>query len=156
MASKLSDLERAAIAEAIRAGKPRNEIAREFERSGYTITMVAREFNLAFNRLEMHHATDAIVAEAASRRALLAQKLLDDIDWLRSRLRQPHKVIGFTGGEACEVVVPEAPAGDVRNYFSAIGIALDRHLALDRHDRTDEGLSAVDVFLREVMVTRTP
>lgn len=155
MASKLSDPERAAIAEAIKAGKPRNEIAREFGRSGYTITMVAREFNLTFNRLETQTATDAAVAEAAARRARLASQLLDDIDWLRDRLRRPHKVIGFSAGEALAVQLDEAPAGDVRNYFVSLGVALDKHLALDRHDRTDDGMSAVDVFLREVMVTRT-
>ena len=142
--------EREEIIAAVKAGESSGEIARRFHRSKSTVWYIATEAGLSFERSEPKRATEARRADNAFRRTELARLLLDDIEWIRGRFRQPHRIVGFSGGEALFVNVDEAPAGDLRNYMAALGIAVDKHLALERHDGDDQGLAAVDAWLRSV------
>lgn len=84
-------------------------------------------------------------------RAVLAAGLLDDARKLRERAwsEYQHPMNGPEGPEIISLKLP--PLGEVRNAYTAIGIALDKHLAVQRHDADDQGgLAAVDQWLRGI------
>src|SRR5688500_5983787 len=76
--NRIPDDEREAIAAAIREGRPRNEIAREFNRSAGTVSNIATEFGLtdAFDRSATKNATEARQADNQALRAELSHRLL--------------------------------------------------------------------------------
>jgi hypothetical protein len=103
------------------------------------------------DRTATKSATEAKQADAASRRAGLIHRFMDEADKLLTELHRPHTVIGFSGGHALEVPLDEPPPGDKRSLMTAAAIAIDKSLALERHDHDEGGLAAVDAWLREVV-----
>lgn len=74
--TRLTDEERDQIADAIRAGKSRNEIARAFDRSAGTVTKIAKDRGLEFDRSLTADATRARQADAARLRAEIEAEML--------------------------------------------------------------------------------
>jgi hypothetical protein len=133
----LDPAKRAAILADIRAGTlSRNAIARKHDVAASTVTKLAKDTGdtTAFDRSQTEKATRAQEADSRSRRAELAAALLDDAAKLRARAWEPYTVVVGTAQGAERVTLDLPPLGDVRSAYTSIGIVVDKHLALDRHD----------------------
>lgn len=160
--AKLTPDEQQAILDLIDAGHTRNDIARRTHRSPGTITNIARANDRTFDRTETETATRARQVDMAARRAAIAAGLLDDVVRLRGELFAPcverRAMVVSRGGdrgsavEIVEVHHPRPPFADQQRIMTCVGIAVDKVLAIDRHDnQADEGLAAVDRWLREMI-----
>ncbi len=135
MPKPLDPDKRAAILDDIKAGtKSRNQIARDHGVSVSSVTKIARQEGLpgAFDRSRTRNATAAAVADHASRRAALAERLI---------------TLAETSMDQALAVLREASA---RDAAVVLGIAVDKHRALVDMDRDPEGLAAVDAWLRGI------
>jgi len=137
---------RQAIADAIRAGGKRNAIAREFNVSQGTVSGIAREHGLAFDRAAVAHATAAKQADNRARRAQLGELLLRDALVFRERALGGGKVVVPSG---VIVELPEQLPRDVRDLTSAIQANVKTHIELDRHDSDDEPVRSLISALGE-------
>jgi len=135
-ARPVTDADRAKVRELHAAGKSRNAIGRAIGRSGSTVSSIAADLGLSFERATTAEATRAQQLDNAARRAQFAALLLDDLFRLRERIWSPYTaLIGSKDGpQLIEVELPDA--GAVRNFMAAIGVAVDKHTALLRADDT--------------------
>jgi hypothetical protein len=125
-----------------------NEIARTLGRSTSSVSNVAREIGHDFGQINATRAHEARAAYGAERRALIAAKaaakaeeLIDDFD-----AEQPVNVPGSG------LVQSKLDAAGQRNRAQAAQLLVRTALDIDRHDRRDdEGLAAVDRWLRDVV-----
>lgn len=116
MPPPLDPTKRAAILEQIREGKPRNEIARDLGVSGSSVSKIARENELAFDRTKTEKATRARALDSKAARSVEAVESLA----VASDLRQ--RVLAARDGR------------DARDWATAYGIMSDKHMAFDRYD----------------------
>lgn len=82
----LSDAQREQIIDLARAGRKRNEIAREVGVSPSTVSRLAQAEGLTFDRTQTEKATKAHVADAKARRATLSLDMLGDLETARLRI----------------------------------------------------------------------
>lgn len=139
---RLPDDKRAAILADIKAGELGNrEIARRHGVSPGTVTNIARASRAAnvFERSQTEKATRAVVADNRAARAVLAADLLSDAQKLRHRAWSPYSYYerGREGPELVTLDLP--PLREVKEAYAALGISVQRHLELERHDSTDPG-----------------
>ena len=132
----LTDRDRDQVRALHSEGCNRNEIARRLGRAQSTVSKIARELGLAFDRSRTTAATEARQADAKARRTELANLALDDADAMRRR------ALAADSGR------------DARDYAAAYGVFIDRHLRLTEADADHQGLAAVDSWLRDI--TGTP
>ncbi|NUH35274.1 response regulator transcription factor [Streptomyces samsunensis] len=113
-------------------GLSRNEIARRMNRSGRTISVIAQDLGLSFDRTATEEATRARQADLAERRTILAEALIEDAMRLTERMWQPSVVFNIGGKENTytEQSVDEPPADAKRQLMAAAGAAIDRSLKL--------------------------
>ncbi|MFF5589719.1 helix-turn-helix domain-containing protein [Streptomyces hygroscopicus] len=113
-------------------GLSRNEIARRLQRSGRTISVIAADLGLSFDRAATEEATRARMADLAERRAILAEALQEDAERLTEQMWEPAKIYNFGGKDNTyeERDVPEPPADAKRLLMTAAGAAIDRSLKL--------------------------
>lgn len=142
MGKRLTDSEREQIADAIRAGEARNEIARRFGRSPDTVSRIAAAAGLDFDRTMTQNATAARKADTDARWEKLRGDLVVAAERLLGELEQPcvEQVVktlsGGTGmGSKVQIVkvthaVP--PFVDKQRIMVSVGIAVDKVLAMDR------------------------
>lgn len=131
-------------------GLSRNEIMRRTGRSGRTVSRIADEHGLSFERGEMvRAATEAKKIDAKAKRAALADKLLDDAERLRLQLWLPAHVYNFGGKENTyeEATIDRPTFADQRNIIQAISVAANASLKLDEYDRADGDLTGLDAWL---------
>lgn len=157
MPPRIPDTTRQAILTDIqaKAGSTRT-IAAKHGVSDATVRKIATEAGItdAFAREQTEKATRARVADMKAMRAAIAAELLGDVLRLRERAWEPYTVAMSAGGKdgGIELVTLERPPlGEVRNAYTAIGIALDKSLRLEQHDADVQGLAAVDAWLRDMM-----
>ncbi len=142
MPSRIPDKKRAAILADIqtRDGTCRG-LAKKHGVSTAFIRSVAAEAGIAdaFSREKTENATRAVVADSRARRAAIAQRLLDKADGLLDLMDRPYAVFAFAGrdGDYREHERDRPPPAELRNLMVSAATALDKHLALDRHDSTD-------------------
>jgi IS30 family transposase len=155
-ARPLTDDERRRVAELHAAGKTRNEIARAIGRAQSTVSKLAAEQGLTFDRSRTKAATAAKVVDAKARRADLAAALLEDAHRLRAQLWKPCKAFNFGGKDNtyAEVQLDEPTFADKLKLVQAAGVAIDKHARLAEMDADLQGLAAVDAWLRDI--TGTP
>lgn len=118
-------------------GLSRNEIARRIGRSGRTVSRIADDLGLDFERGERTKAaTEARKQDAKARRAQLALDLLDDAARLREQLWKPATVFNFGGRDNVyeEHELPRPPAADQLKIVQAATIAIGKSLDLDKYD----------------------
>jgi hypothetical protein len=157
MAKQVSDTEREAILADIHTGElSRNAIARKHGRSVGTITNIAAAAGLsesAFDRSASKAATCARKADSSARRAEIASGLLDDVAFFRAKFRQGwSKTVVVPGVGAQKVEADDAEiATGLQRLMTSVGIAVDKHMALEKHDHDDRGGAAVDSWLRHIM-----
>jgi transposase-like protein len=153
-ANRIPDDEREAIANAIRAGKPRNEIAREFSRSAGTVSNIATEYGLtdAFDRSATKNATEARQADNRARRAELSSRLLVKAGQLLDDMDAPAIVwnIGGKDNVYTEHQMPKPPTGDLRNLMVTAATAIDKHVVLEKVD-ADTGAETAGSLLGSLL-----
>jgi hypothetical protein len=174
LSKRIPDAKRAEIAEDIRqtAGTPEGSYRALSKRHGCavaTIQKIAREHDLGDawqeGQAQTAAATSVKQTNAAALRAALQVDLLDDAQWLRSKLRgnvihlNVVKNSGDYAGESVEQT--ELPAGprDWRDTMGAIGVASSKSVELSRLEAEQAGTGAagalIDQFLGALMTDRT-
>lgn len=120
-------------------GLSRNEIARQIGRSGRTVSRIAADLGITFERSPMvAAAAEAKRIDAKARRAQLALALLDDAARLREQLWTPCKVYNFGGRDNTynETTLDEPSFRDKREIMIAACAAAERSVKLDEYDRS--------------------
>ncbi|MEU3102940.1 helix-turn-helix domain-containing protein [Streptomyces griseoflavus] len=133
MARPITDDDREQVRTLHAQGKTRNEIARMIKRSPSTVTKIARELDLTFDRAaEVAVATEVRRADLAARRAALALGLQDDAEQLRAQLFAPCTVGEFAGreGEWHTADLERPRFGDQRQIIGAVQTAVSTSLRL--------------------------
>lgn len=129
---------RAAIAQAIRDGGRRNEIAREHGVSPSTVTTIATAEGIdgAFDRSATKRATEARNADVAAERARLKSLLVEDAHRLRQQLWLPCTMHNFGGKDNTHnsIELPQPTFEQQRNIMTSVGIAVDKVAALEKLD----------------------
>lgn len=151
-AAPVTDEDRQRVAELHAEGLNRNAIAREIGRSGSTVSKIAVELGLSFDRTAVKAATEARVADAKARRAALMNELLDDAEKLRQQLFAPTTIHSFGGKDHTynSRSVDQPLFKDQRDIVQAVNTAISASLRLDLHDADNQGLAAVDAWLRAI------
>ncbi|GAA4684600.1 hypothetical protein [Streptomyces youssoufiensis] len=128
----VTDETRAQVRALHAAGKPRNQIARELGRSGRTISLIAQDLGLPFDRSATEEATRARMADLAEKRAILAEALVDDALRLSEQVWQPTTIYNFGGKDNtyAERQVDEPPAHDKKALMGAATQAAAQSLRL--------------------------
>lgn len=100
VAQPVSAEERARLRQLHAKGLGRNAIAAELGRSAGTVTKLAAEMGLSFDRAPTVAATAAAKADAAALRAALNLDYLADAQRLRQQVWQPHEYVDHGGRQA--------------------------------------------------------
>lgn len=136
----LTDADRKAVRRLHAAGKTRNDIAREIGRSPSTVTKLAGELGLSFDRTATEAATQARTADLAARRTALAEALQADAEKLRVQLWQPC-VYGEFGGKEnvwSQVNLDLPRFGDQRQILASVQTAVNTSAKLVPADGADD------------------
>lgn len=144
---RVSDGERARLRELHERGLSCNEIARLLGRSASTVSRLAREDGLSFERGEQTEAAArAKRADAAEKRARLQDLLLDDALRLREQLWQRAKVYNFGGKDNtyAEEWLEQPDFAGQATILRAVGIAIDKAIKLAEQDRATSGDADAD------------
>lgn len=140
MTKPLEPDKRAEILADIQAGeKSRNQIARDHQVSASMVTKIARGEGIedAFDRASTAKATRAREVDCKALREQLKLDMLLDAQRLRQRAWAPYQVVVSTPQGADTVTLTEPPLNEVRSAYTAIGIAIDKSLVLERHDSVE-------------------
>lgn len=131
------------------AGESRNHIAEAIGRSGATVSKIADELGLSFDRSAVKAATEAKVADARARRAALMLDLLDDAARLRRQLWVETTYIDHGGKEFYEArwTQPEPSAADKLKLMQATATAANASMKLEEHDTGSGGVEGAKSML---------
>ena len=133
----ITDRERSKVLADIDAGMHRNDLARKYKRSPSTITKIANEGGRSFDRTKTAAAAQAFKDDMALRRAKLADDLLSDAEYFRTRLRQKHQAwVGTPDGPEM-VELDEPPLPELRQGVVAVTTAIAGHAKLLDMDKAD-------------------
>lgn len=142
MGSKLPDAKRSAIVEAIRSGGTCRGIAREHKVSHAIVSKIAKEEGLSFDRAaQTAAATAAAEFDARQARATLIRRSYEHAAHFLDRARAAYTTTITTQHGIDWVTYAEPSPGDQRNLMTSFGIAVDKALALEKHDN-DGGAAA--------------
>ncbi|TYB50248.1 helix-turn-helix domain-containing protein [Nonomuraea sp. PA05] len=141
-----------AILASIDAGKSRNEVAREHQVSASTVSRIAAANARTFDRTKTKNATEAAKADNAALRASTSRRFLEEANRFLDDLHRPHTVFNFGGKDNTfnSKEMPEPPIADKRNLITSAAVAIDKHLAVEKHDNSGESNAAVDRWLTEM------
>lgn len=144
----LTDHDRDQVKQLHADGCNRNEIARRIGRAQSTVSKIARELDLDFDRTRTAEATKAKVADAKLRRAQLASDLLDDAARLRKQLWEPCVLVKIGGKDniATREPLDQPLFEDQLKIVQATGLAADRHARLVELD-ADQGIDDARAML---------
>jgi hypothetical protein len=144
----VTQADRDQVAELHGQGLGRNAIAKAIRRSGKTVSEIAAQLGLSFDRGPTRVATEARKVDAKAKRAALALDLLDDAARLRQQLWQPADYVDHGGKEYFRVdwTLKEPTFADKLKLMQAAGIAVDRSVRLDQYD-ADPGVDAAKSML---------
>lgn len=140
---------RAKVRRLAREGLSRNEVARRVGISTSTVSRICAAASppITFDRTLIREAQEARTVDLKARRQAIAQGLLDDVDRLRTMLFEPveRTHMSVTLGEQKYMAAPAA--GEIKDLLIGAGIALDKHVALVKHDSEGVDLTGLDAFL---------
>ena len=150
MPPRIPDNQREAILADIKArdGRSCRAIAREHDVSDATVRKIAKDHGItdAFTREQTENATRARVADMKARRTQLAEQLIEDAEKLRGRAWSEYQYYERTREDPMLVTLTLPPLGEVRNAYTSVGIVVDKHLALLKHD-SDNGADSAKSLL---------
>lgn len=170
MPRPFTDDERARILQAVKAGKGRNEIAREHNRSPSSISKIAHAAGLNFDRSKTEVATKAKQADNRARRAELAprfldkaEEALDQIAGALARMSGPTLVYNFGGRDntyeehvldSPPTEVLRAAAATVRDLMQTAKTASSAVLEMERVDQPQAGYGALEQLVEAIQRAR--
>lgn len=132
-------------------GMSRNNIARDIGRSGRTVSRIAAELGLTFERSgTTAAATEARKADAASRRARLQVDALAAAERLLGQMFESALVYNFGGRDNTyeSATLDEPPFRDKRDIATALQALAHTALRLAEHDQAAEaGGAEIDRWL---------
>jgi len=123
----LDDAKRQAIITDIKAGKPRNQIARDHSVSGSTVTRTAKTAGITkpFDRSKTENATRAMQSDAAAERAYQIQAYNEDFRKLRERAWSEYtQAVG--SGSPVLVTTKLPPLRDQQAAYTSMAICTDK------------------------------
>lgn len=131
------------------AGASRNAIAEAIGRSGATVSKIADELGLSFDRSAVKAATEAKVADARARRAALMLDLLGDAQRLRTQLWVETEYIDHGGRDftSAKWTQPEPTAADKLKLMQAASTAANTSMKLEEHDTGSGGVEGAKSML---------
>lgn len=152
--ARIPDDVREAVAEDLRAGlMSTRDIADKHSIGLASVSRIAGQYGIeAGDRSVVKRAVEARKVDIAAEQARLAQLLIGDAFRLRDRAWEPQTV-ALSGKHGVEIVEIPTPAGDFRNFYTSIGIIVDKVNVLTRDD--SDGMAAVDSWLRSLGVGNT-
>lgn len=147
--ASVDDKTRARVRKLARDGMTRNAIAREVGIDGSTVTRIcaAARPPITFDRSATRVAVEARTVDLKAKRTEIAERAVVEVERLFGLLDAEHEVINWHEGFMRRGTIDRPTSGDVKNYATAIGILVDKHLVLTRHDSDDRDLPAVDAWL---------
>lgn len=150
----ISAATKAKVRKLAREGMGRGAIAKACNISGTSVGRIcaAARPPITFDRSATEAATAAAVADLKARRANLSHKAMDEVDRLFGLLTTPHEVVHWDkDGFMHRDLIERPTSGDVKNYVTSIGILVDKHIVLVRHDADDRDKPAVEKWLEAMM-----
>lgn len=132
-ARPVTDEDREAVRRLHAEGKGRNAIARELKRSGRTISAIADEIGISFDRAaEVRVATNVRKADLEARRAAFAVRLQDIAEAEAEKINQPHTYFDWGGKDHDfdTYDAPEPTPADKRALMATVATAVDRSMKL--------------------------
>lgn len=148
MPRPITETDRRAVRRHHAAGMTRNAIAKKIKRSPSTVSNIAKDAGLTFDRAaEVAVATAVRKADLDSRRTETAHRLQDVAERELSKMTQPHLYFEWGGSmhTYAERTQPEPTPADRRTMMATAGAALDRSLKLlpQKTDPGEQGRSVV-------------
>jgi len=129
-----------------------SETARRLEMPQSTISSWCSRAGVSSNRAEKtRRASETNRADNAARRAVISQRLLQEVETTLGELRGEVTVYAFGGrdNDFSEAQASKPTPRDRQALITCVGIALDKSIALDRFDSDGgQGLAAVDEWLQ--------
>lgn len=152
-AGSIDDKTRARVRKLARAGRSQNSIAREVGIAQSSVKRIcdAARPPITFDRSKVAAANEARVFDAKAARAQVAEQAMQRIGKLFDLLDAEHTVIGWYEGVATEHTIKRPTSGDMKNYITSIGILIDKHLVLVRHDSDDRDLPSIDKWIAAML-----
>lgn len=145
---------RARVAELHAQGLTRNAIARDLGIAQSTVTLIAGDLGLSFDRARTAEATRAKVADARQARAELVLRFYGQAHAALDRLdRTEHDRAEVSAGQLVQWTAADLPAQDIKALVQAAGSAADRAVRLEQVDADTMNLPAVDAWLRSMTGT---
>lgn len=153
MPTALSDEEREQIAQAIRDGGHRNDVARKFKRSPSTVTKIADDFGLSFDRTQTKIATEAKQADNRLRRARIIDKQMQSAEKLLDQMFSPMLAFNFGGKENTyeEHEIAEPTFQDKRHIAGSVKMLLDSATDLEAVDKQSDDSKGALIALVEAL-----
>lgn len=144
---------RARIIELVEAGLSRNAVARELKVSPSTVSKVASEESLTFDRSVSAAAVAAKQADAKARRAEIQLALVDKAEEFLHSIDEPFLAFSFGGKDNTyeEHELDGPPTGDILNLMRATSLALKEARDL-RKDDDDEGVGEAESLLMNLIL----
>ncbi|MFY7069598.1 hypothetical protein ACOQFV_27385 [Nocardiopsis changdeensis] len=138
------------------AGKSRNEIHRELGIPQESVSTIAKDAGLSFDRRRTAAATRAKVEDARAARTELILRLYAQAHNALDRLDLPeHDLAQPSAGQLVKWTAKYLPAQDVRALVQAAGAAAREAVKLEAVDADTLNLPAVDAWL-QAMTGDTP
>lgn len=145
---------RARAIELITGGMPRNAIARELQIAPSSVSAIARDEGLTFDRAnQTASATAARAHDLKVRRLELIDELMSKAADHLVAIDQPFLAFSFGGKENsyAEHTLDRPPTGDLLNLHRAASIALKDARELI-HDDDDEGVAEAESMLMNLIL----
>lgn len=132
-----------------RAGESCAGIARALGVARSTVSRwcAAADPPVTFDRTRTRAATEARTVDAKARRAAISGGLLDAVDTIRAQLFAERTRVHYSVTEGRQEYTAPPTPGEIRDLAVTLGVLLDKHLVLDRHDSDDRDLPAVDKWI---------
>ena len=145
---------RAHMVELYRAGQSFTAVARETGRAKTTVAKILHDEipdEIRAPSTAQAVAVEARRATAKDRRAAISEGLLDDVEELRRRLWERPQVVGLDDDDLPIIAVAPNEPREIQRLMTSIGIAIDKHLVIVRHDSDDKALPEVDQYLEAML-----
>lgn len=144
---------RARAIELIRGGMARNAVARELRIAPSTVTKIAQDENLTFDRGPTAAAVAARQLDMKARRLELIEELMSKAADHLVAIDQPFLAFSFGGKDNTyeEHTLDRPPTGDLLNLHRATSIALKDARDLIRDD-DDEGVGEAESLLMNLVL----
>lgn len=147
MKTPVTDAEREAIAADVRGGMARNDVARKHGRGAGTVSRIAKELGLSFERSPaIVAATKARQVDVEARIVALAEDLLEDAERLRKQLWEPCEMHSFGGRDNVHnsIELDEPVFADKRHIVGSVRmLATTVNDIRSRSKGGDEGASMI-------------